>query len=476
MRLKLWFFGIYFFGIFQCTAQSCQTLDQILNEFSKTNNELITIKEKLKIQNLKFRISQNKWKPNVKFDAVLPYSKSIESVISGDGNVNFVKRNYLNPLLSVSASKKIPFTGGEIAVTGSLGLFQNFINSNRQYNANWFNIYISQPLFAYNNMKAERIKEKLSLGIDSIQYYLNKELKLKKMVETILEYEIGKQKIKYNEVQIEQANRLLQRMKILLLNGRALADDTLLISYNLNKIKFENEELIESIRTKQEFLSSQLQHIYNYSLCELATLPVLKLDTTQLKQQYMKYGFQKELILDSFEVFENEKKMKKAHGINTSISAGIGANNSSSTFNQLYNTPSQRQNISLNTSIPITGWQSYRYNVEIASIEQQNFQRSKQDIDQQVTLWVKQTYNQYNYYIKSYQLSIKKLSNMETLAKSVYKRYELGKVLYTDYNIVLNEMNTVQNELLDIIKQVLILRFEIRTKTLFDYYLEKEVF
>jgi hypothetical protein len=353
-KILVLFFGISLLG-FSVMAQSCQTLDQILQEFSGTNNELITLQQKLNIQYKLFQNKQDQWKPSAKADVGLPYSNLIESVVSGDGNVNYVKRNYINPLLSLITSKKIPYTGGEIGVNGSLGLFQNFINSNKQYNANWFNIYISQPLFAYNTFKFEQAKQRMELSVDSIKFYHDKEVKLTSLVNAILDYEIAKQKIEYNEQLSKQANYSLQRIKTLYQNGRALAEDTMLLSFSISKAILENEKLTNDIKAKKEFLLTQLNHAYNHTICNIMEVPIMIIDTTTLKQRYLKYSFQKELLLDSLEVFENSKKTKKAHGINTTISAGIGANQTSTIVNQLFTNPSQRQNVTLNTSVPMVG-------------------------------------------------------------------------------------------------------------------------
>jgi hypothetical protein len=458
------------------TIAQCQTLDQILQEFTHTNNELITLKEKLGIQYKVYLNSLDKYKTNAKLDLAIPYSNSIESVISGDGSANYLRRNYINPLLSVSSSKKVPLTGGEIGVNGNVGLFQNFINSNKQFNANWFNIYISQPLFAHNNMKAERNKQRAALSVDSITYYQNKEIQIKKIVEAILDYEMAKQKTNYNDDNVPQANDALTRIKLMYKNGKAIADDTIIVANNLANAKLEKEKLLDDEKTKKDYLTSQLNHVYTHSLCDVMNAPNLLMDTSELKQRYIHYSFQKEMILDSLDIFENTIKMKKAHGINTSISAGIGANKSSTDFNQLYQSPSQRQNVTFNTSVPITGWQTYKRNNEIALIEQQNYQRTKKGIENNALLWTIETYNNCKYLLKSYNLNKANLEGLQTLANSVYKRFEYGKVSFAEYNSVIIEMNNTRQNILDIVKQLYLLRFELRAKTLFDFSLGKAVF
>ena len=457
-------------------AQPCISLDDIIQEFASTNNDLITLNEKMKIQCKLYQNNQDKWKPSTKLEVALPYSNSIESVISGDGNVNYLKRNYLNPLLSISTAKKISLTGGEIGINGSLGLFHNFLNNNKQFNANWFNVYVSQPLFAYNEMKADRVKQRISLCIDSIQYYKGRETKLKSIVEAILDYEIAKQRIIHITQQFTEANYALQRTKTLYQLGRVLAEDTILIAYNLSKVNLEMAKLLDDLKAKQLFLTSQLSKNYDYSLCELFTIPNLQIDSSELRRLYLNYGFQKELIIDSIDAFENTIKMKKAHGITISILAGIGANNSSTDINQLYNSPSQRQNITLNATVPLTGWQTYKRNNQIALMEQQNYERAKQDIKNSAAQWAKETYNNYKYLVQSYNLAKSNLEGLKALANSVFKRYEVGRASFTEYASVLNEISNTEEGLLNIIKQLYILRFELRTKTLFDFTLSKDVF
>lgn len=461
---------------FSLFAQTCKTIEQIIHECIGVNTDLVILKEKQKIQSKLYQNQLDKWKPNAKVDVTLPYSNSIESVLSGDGNVNYVKRNYVNPLLTISSSKKIVKTGGEIGITGSIGLFQNFINNNKQFNANWFNIYISQPLFSYNTFKYDQYKQRLLISVDSINYFRNKEVKISKIITLLLDYEIANQSKQYNQERIKQAQYTLTKAKTLFVNGRALADDTLMLSYSLSKLIFENEKLQEQLQIKKQALEIQLQKKYTYTLCNLNEIQILKLDTADLKQRYIQYSFQKELILDSFEVYENIQKMKRAHGINTSLSVGVGANQSSTTFNQIYSTPSQRQNISINTSIPITGWQLYKRNSEIALMEEKNYRRTKQDIEQNATQWVSEIYSAYTSLIKSYALTKQNINYLETLSNSFYKRYEMGKIPYTEYSNILNEIKTSQQNLLDINKQLYQIRFTIRERTLYDCYIQNHVF
>jgi hypothetical protein len=454
----------------------CITINSLINEYYKGNQQLAILDKNFKIKWLTYQNDLEKWKISSRVDATLPYSKSIESVLQPDGNAIFTQRQFLSPNLNVTTFKKIPKTGGEIGISGSLGYFKNFKNNNQQFSANWFNISISQPLFAYNEFQFERTKQALNFGADSIQYLKDREAKLKDFMSKVIEYEVLKRKIENDENNMIDNKKALDKVKILYENGKMLSIDTLTLSNNIDQAKLNISKAQSELKFKQLALSYYFNRSYSLSICDFDELIIFQLDSVLLKENYLKYNNIQEIIIDSFFAFENIKKANKSHGITTSISAGIGANQSAIQFDRLTNTPSQRQNLAIATSVPLTGWQSYKRNKEIALLQQQVYESNKKDVYFLANEWINDKINTYNFLVKSYSFSTKKLYSLETILTTQLERLLAGKANTNEYNSTQLSINNVKIEQLEIIKEILLFRFEIRSLTLYDVELNQEIF
>jgi hypothetical protein len=450
------------------SQDNCENVNSLITEYLKSNSTIKNLDYGIKIKYLNNVIDQQQWKINSKGSFTLPYSKSIESIVQPDGNVQYIPRNYVTPIANITTTKKIVKTGGEIGFTGSMDFFRNFINNNKQFNANWVNFYVSQPLFSYNQFKFEKVKQRLELSNDSINYYINRELKTKAFVEKLLDYESKILQIDEAGKSIKTTNFAIDKIKILVENGRALGIDTLILANSREQAIANQQKLVESSIILKAIISNYLGRTLNASLCSNNKVQLYNLDSNILIPAYLKYNFSKELIIDSFVSSENIKKAKKTRGITTSINAGLGANQTATNFNQLFTDPSQRQNISLSTSIPITGWDNYLRKKEVALLEATIFENNKNEILFSANTWYLEKVGEYNFLLKSYQQLLNKLEAFEKIGAIQFEKVMAGKTSSTDYNNTISQINSTKLEIIDILKNAQLFRFEIRSKTLID--------
>jgi hypothetical protein len=455
---------------------NCENFNSLLNEFSSANTSVKNLELGLKIKYLNYVIDQQQWKINSKGSFTLPYSKSIESIVQPDGNVLYTPRNYVTPIANITTTKKIAATGGEIGVTGGIDFFRNFVNNNRQFNANWINFYVSQPLFIYNQFKFDKIKQRLDLSFDSISYYVEKESKTKAFVEKLLDFETKALQIEEANSNISIANNAIEKIRILVENGRALGIDTIMLAINKNEIVAKRQNLEQSLVLARTIISNYINRPLNAPLCSSLEMPAYILDSNILIPAYLKCNFSKELILDSFIAYENIKKAKKARGIVTSINAGLGANQSASNLGQLFTSPSQRQNISIGTAIPITGWDNYLRKKEVALLDREIFENNRSELLLNATVWYLQQLDTYNVLLKSYQQVTAKGNALLNIAAIQLEKVVAGKATSIDYNSTITQIANSNIELIEIIKKVRLFRFEIRSYTLIDILDNKPVY
>ena len=456
------------FGMISFAQQRCITMNTLIQDYKQYSSQIGVVNRQLKISRLGYLNQQQKWKIGSKLDVSLPYSKSIESIIQPDGNLLYSQREFMNPLVNASVYKKIAQTGGEIGLSGSLGYFQNFLKSNRQFNVNWFNFYIDQPIFSFNEYRYEQRLNSMQLETNRIQYGVNTEESLKNFVDKVLSVELLKRKLENANKTLLQEKAQLQQLKLLCVNGKILSNDTLLFSHSLQKKELEIELSSWAISIRElevKFLSGNKE---NREFCDLLEMENYILDTSILSRKYIDCNYSIQLNMDSFKVNEALRRASMSHGINTTIGAGIGANQTSQQFNQLFSTPSQRQNITIGTTIPLTGWQNIKREKVIAQLEKAIFDEKVQEFYFEATNWVRSIVNEYNSLLRQIKLASSTIGSYRSLAEIVMDKVLQGKASITEYNTIQNQLQELNTEQGELIKKYVMLRFEIRSKCLFD--------
>lgn len=459
-------------------AQSnCITLSQLIARYYKSNNvQLSILSKELKVKYLTYRNSLAAYNLSSGINFTVPYSKSIESVLQPDGNSIYIERQYMNPAYSVSASKKIPLTGGTIGITSSLSYFKNFLNTNQQFNANWYNLFISQPFFAYNEYKYDKKLQRLRLSADSIQYYKDREARLATFIGKVINYELLQRRIGNSELTIADNVAALEKVKLLYENGRMLAIDTLLLSNNLKQAHLQKDQLESELVIQAADLNYSFNGKYNFSICNIEELMTYDIDSALLRERYLNYNNQSELMVNAFISSENLKRVRKAHGIITSISAGNGINQTADAFDRLLANPAQKQNVTLAVSVPLTGWQTYKRNKEIAQLQYQAFEMTRNELGYLAGEWATEQMSEYLFLFRSYIYSKEKINGLEEVKRLQMEKVFAGRINISEYNVTESSINIAKLEQLDIIRRILLFRFELRAKTLYDFELKEDVF
>lgn len=464
-------------SIFSLAQSNCITLNQLIHKYYKSENPQLTILAKnFKVKHLTYQNGLAAYRISSKIDLSVPYSKSIESVLQPDGNSIYTQREYLSPIYTFTTFKKIPLTGGTIGVSSIVGYFQNFIDNSQQFNANWYNIYINQPFWAFNEYRYDKKLKKLTLCADSVQYYKDKEAKLEEFITKAIDYEILKLRIKNIELDISNNQNAIEKVKLLFENGKALSIDTLILSNNIEQLYLQKEQLKKEQTIKKADLDHSLNQQYDFAICNLDELTPYSIDSALLFERYLQYNNQSELLINAFVIAENIKRANLAHGVVSSISIGNGINQTATTFNPLFNNPAQKQNISLALTVPLTGWQTYKRNKEISQLQRQAFEMNKAELIFLAGEWTIQQLSNYLFLFKFYQFYKDRLIGLEEVNKVTLIKMLSGRTSANEYFVTQLSINATKLELLNITKQIQLFRFQLRVKTLYDFELMESVF
>lgn len=310
-------------------------------------------------------------------------------------------------------------------------------------------------------LKLERIS-------DTIHYYQERERKLSEFIEKVIDYEIILKRLKQTDQVLTTDRVTLEKLRTLYIYGKVRAIDTLLIAHAIDKNILEYQTLRMQCLVMETDLQFTINSKLTLTLCHLTNPSFYTIDTVHLATCFLQYNHQKEVYLDSFKVNENIKRTSKSHGITTSIAAGVGINQSAQVFNQLLNAPSQRQNVSIGTSIPLTGWQNYTRAKEIAHLEMQVYHQTMKELRFSASVWALQQYHTHIYVHQNLNLLTTKLNSLQKIAMVQLEQLLAGKSDVTEYNATTAQITQTQAEHLNNIKQLLLLRFKIREKTFWD--------
>ncbi len=442
-------------------AQTCVTEAELSVIYTIPNLLASKINNDLGIKQLEHLNFKNLRKTKLLLNANLPYSNTIESIIQPDGNAIFSKRNFINPTIGFSALKPIGFSGGEIGFNTNLSMFNNFLNGNRQFNSNFFNIYLNQPFFKFNQKKLEEAKRRAQSKLDSISLKKEQIASFVEYIKMVSQLSVLHQQQLQLANQVSMLGKQMDKTRTLIKFGKALFIDTVSITNLINNTVIESLKLTNEIN----FKTQELLVIYNQNsdkvIYDFKPYVNYKLDSLALIEAYLNWNYKKLLTVDSLDIATDLMRKKKDKGINFTMQAGAGYNQSASNISQIFNNPSNRQNLTTTATMPINGWQSYRNNIQIAILNFSNYKVAKQEILQKAKLWYiqkKSSLALYKIQLDFLQLQIK---NNALLLDFQNEKMQFGKSDVSAFETLFREQKSMELQSLQLQKDIFILKYSI---------------
>jgi hypothetical protein len=459
---------IIIFSFLKVQSQECYSIDDIALSFKNQSIPISNAKYRLASKQLNSEIffSQFKWQSKVGLE--LPYINNIQSIIQNDGTIKFLPRQFLNPEIRLTTSKQILATGGEIGITNSIGLISNLKVGDRQFNANWVNVYLNQPLFKFNELKYSKQLQYLNNTGDTIQFLLEREQKLFEFLQKFATYKKTLANIDLINQRIAQLRQLQEKIKLQALSGKLLFIDTLTSQLNIDQLVLEQRKAIDQRNVLQQQLSFFVSIDLLENLCNDIEYNIYSFESDIIKEKFKQTNYRKELVLDSFIITQGILKAKVNNGITTNISAGVGYNQSANVFNSIFQNPSSTQNVSISAGIPITNWRNWERNKQISQLTLLEHKNRLQEIDAESNIWCKEALNKYYYLFEEIKLSQKSIEQLKEVERIQQLKYESGRLPINELIATQMQITDFMNKLNETKLQVLIFRYEIRSKTLYD--------
>lgn len=385
----------------------------------------------------------------------------------------YINNETLNSNMSLSLSQNIALTGGRLFLQSDVGMLKNLAgDQNTSFSSTPISIGYSQELNGYNQLKWKSKIEPLKfekakkafiqdiedLNIKSttnffslINAQIQRGISETNLANADTTYNIGKGRFQVGKVTQDELLKLeLDRLNAeqalslaKLTENRALA--------NLNSFLGLDKNTIIDCIVPSDIPDLQIDP-------DLAIAQALENNPEILNQQ------QRMLEQD-----QNVARTKSDAGINTSLYAQYGLNQSAEKFNKVYDNPDKSQRFSIGLSIPIIDWGRRKgsYSMAMSNREVALATIRQERIDFEMDIM--QSVLEFNLQIGQVANSAKADTIAQMGYNVTFQRFLIGKIDVIKLNIASNDQEKARMAYLDRLRNYWTSYFRLRSITLYDF-------
>jgi outer membrane protein TolC len=467
--------AVLFFSGAAVSAQTKFTLEDIISrakDQSPASKQAETRKENRYWQ---YRFYRSNYNPQLRLEGSLPsYYKQVRQIMQPDGTFNYTQVEQTNNTVNLGLLQPIQWTGGVISVNSGLNYFQDFNGQTalaKQWSGTVLNVALSQPIFAYNELRWDRKTEPLLYEESKREYVEQLEFISREAVNrffNVLQAQINLQIAQFNLANNDTIYKIEQgRYNI----GTTSQDKLLQVELQL----LRSRQAVAQSRLDLETASLQLRSftgLRNGEEFELGMpegIPVFDVSTDEALQ----FGKQNRSAFVAFERrrLEADEAVAIARGqrFNMNLTAAYGLNNNGTVVNDIYNNPEQLQQFNLTLSVPVLDWGRNRSRMQsaIANKKLVDYTVAQEEVDfeQAIITQVRQ--------FEMLRLQIEITKKSDEVASERYNvaqnRYLIGKIDVTNLNIALTEKDDAKQGYVLALKSFWTAYYDLRRLTLYDF-------
>ncbi len=399
------------------------------------------------------------------------YNNSFSPVRQPDGSIRYLPLNQLNPGVNFGLQQPIQWTGGMIFVNSTYNYFNNITDDTRQWNGSPFNIFLNQPLFAFNEYKWDKKIEPIRFEESKREYAENMEQISRDAVESffnVLQAQVNMQIAQFNLANNDTIFKIEQgRYNI----GTTSEDKLLQVELQLLRSRQDVAKANLDLQTASLQLRTfiGLRNGENFELIMPDVIPQFMVD----EQEALQYA---KLTRAAFIAFERRKAEAnqavaeaKGQRYQMSVTASYGTNNIGANLSDLYQNTSKQQLANISFNLPIVDWGRRKALMQTALANKRlnDYVIAQDEItfEQQIITQVRQ--------FEMLRLQIEITKKSDEVAQHRYNvaqnRYLIGKIDITNLNIALTEKDTAKRGYIDALKSFWTAYYDLRRLTLFDF-------
>jgi len=413
--------------------------------------------------------------PDLRLDATLPnLFRNISAVTLPDGTDVFVQRSQASSAATLSLGQRIGFTGGRIFMNTGLERIDLIREDGNMtsYLSTPLNIGITQPIFAYNPYKWERIIEPIrfqearkryveeletislranNFFFDLLLAQINIEINTLNLNNNDTLYQISKGRFSLGKI---AENELLQ-MELNVLNSEARLEQSR-IDYEAALFRFRSYLGIENVDAITLVLPDEKHQMI---------IPYEEALAQAMENRSDILAFERQRVQAESEVSQARSDSR----FNANLFAVYGLTQTADNISDVYVDPLGQQQLRVGVQVPILDWGVARGRVKMAESNRElvntNVQQSMIDFEQEVFLRVME------FNMLERQLLI--ASKSDTIAEKRYEvsrqRYLIGRIDILELNIALEEKDRAKQGYLAALRNYWRGYYEMLRLTLYDF-------
>lgn len=385
----------------------------------------------------------------------------------------YVLRDYLNSDVNLQLSKKIGLTGGNLFLNSDLGMVKNLSGDKvTSYQSTPISIGYQQALNGYNELRWESKIEPIKFEKAKktfVQSQENLAMKSTSMFFDLVEAQI---QLKIAQNNMSNADTLYKIGKGRFQVGTVTQDELLNLELNqLNSLQALSQAKLDVQRTQSALNSYLILDKKTQLECIVPSMiPELQVNADEALELALQNN---PVILDQeqqrIEQDQTVAKAKSESGLNTSLYATYGLNQSAKDFSTVYDNPDPSQRVQIGLSIPILDWgrQKGRLMIAESNREVANARLSQDRIDFEQNIF--QSVMEFNLQAQQ----VRSAAKADTVAQQGYEvtfqRFLIGKVDVIKLNIARNDLESARKAYIRAIRTYWNYYYRLRMLTLYDF-------
>ncbi len=385
----------------------------------------------------------------------------------------YVLRDYFNSDVALQLNQKVGLTGGSIFLNSELGMVKNLGGDTKtSYQATPISVGYSQSLNGYNALKWESKIEPLKYEKAKKEFIQSQENLAMKSTTMFFDLVDAQIQLKIAKNNMANADTLYKIGKGRFQVGTVTQDELLNLELNqLNAKQALSKANLEVLRSQSGFNSYLVLDKQTQVNCLVPSeIPNLQIKADEALDKALNNN--PDILDQSQQMLEQDRAVAKAKsesGLNTTVYAVYGLNQSADNFDQVYQEPDQSQRLRFGVSVPLVDWGRRKGKLMMAESTREvaNARVKQERIDFEQNIF--QSVMEFN--LQSEQ--VKNAAKADTVAQKGYEvtfqRFLIGKVDVIKLNIARNDLESARKAYINAVKAYWSYYYRLRMLTLYDF-------
>jgi outer membrane protein TolC len=461
-------------GIWQAASaqQTTFTLEDIIERGRINSPSAKQAETRKENRYWQYRFFRSNYNPQLRLNGSLPgFSQDVASITQPDGSIEFRSRNQTNSFTNLGLLQPLPWTGGELSVNSNLNYFQDRLSGNDRWNGTPIFLRLNQPIFAFNQLRWDKMTEPLRYEESKREYVEQQEFVSRVAVELffgVLEAQINRQIADFNLANNDTIYKIEQgRYNI----GTTSMDKLLQVELQLlrsqqgvsqARLDLENAKL-----RLRSYIGIRDDREFNLQLPDEVPLFIISEEEALQRAKDNRADF----IAFERRRLEAEREVAQAKGqrFQTSMIASFGLNQSGTELNEVYIDPLRQQTVNLQFNVPIIDWGRNKSRMQTALA---NKRLNDYIIDQDIINFEQEIITQVRQFeMLRMQIQITRKSDEVALQRYIatQNRYLIGKTDITNLNLALTEKDDAKRSYVAALRGFWTAYYDLRRLTLYDF-------